>query len=199
VSFRGTKKSSLDNWIEDIAVLSKNMEFPFYPSASVHPGFLYVFMSHQALLIPAVPELVQAYPEYDLVVVGHSLGGASATMFAMQLYASYNITKTKLATFGCPRVGNGTFRSLFQESQVRHWRVTHGDDPVPHLPGESAEYIHVSQEIWQHSTPSVYEACSDEFAEDPKCSNSNFIYVDLNAHSHYMDIFAGQCASATVE
>jgi predicted lipase len=174
------------------------MEFPFYPSAKVHPGFLLVFMSHQSLLVPAV-KLIQANPTYDIVVTGHSLGGASATMFAMQLYAEFNISKTKLITFGSPRVGDASFHNLFTNSQVRHWRVTHGDDPVPHVPLESGGYIHVPQEIYQHSSPSVYQVCSDQYAEDPSCSDSNGIFLDFSAHSYYMDIFAGQCAQLTVE
>jgi len=41
--------------------------------------------------------------------IGHSLGGALATLCAAELVTEYNLTAVRLYTFGCPRVGNRPF------------------------------------------------------------------------------------------
>ncbi|MCI2285455.1 hypothetical protein L3081_21250 [Colwellia sp. MSW7] len=64
-------------------------------------------------------------------VVGHSLGGAIAELTA--IWASARGIKTKLYTFGAPRV---VLRdSIYKAAMnIDHYRVTHGADPVPCVP-----------------------------------------------------------------
>jgi alpha-beta hydrolase superfamily lysophospholipase len=92
--FRGTKPSALEDWIEDLNIFSSNKAFPWYTDAKVHPGFLEVLESHQTFLDPGVPDLIKQYPDYQLVIIGHSLGAAVATLFSMQLFAEYGIDST---------------------------------------------------------------------------------------------------------
>ena len=67
-------------------------------------------------------------------ITGHSLGGALATHAAAHLL-SQGINVDMLYTFGSPRVGDNKFSTWFdallKNTKVR---VTHGRDPVPHLP-----------------------------------------------------------------
>ena len=67
--------------------------------------------------------------------VGHSLGGALATLNA-DFCTDQRIAPVELYTFGCPRVGDGLFaRSLTQRvgADSIH-RVSHPADPVPMIP-----------------------------------------------------------------
>jgi len=196
VSFRGTKPTSLLNWLTDLNVFSSDMSFPPYPTAMVHKGFLEVYESHQSFLYPAVPNLMAQYPDYQVVLTGKSLGGPLATMMAMDLYVNYGFSSNvKMVTFGSPRVGDQGFRDLFSSSGIQHWRVTHGQDPVPHLPPKSWGFIHVPNEIWQVETNGVstYTQCSDVDAEDPNCSDSNLFDLTISDHQTYLLIKSGQC------
>lgn len=198
MAFRGTKQTSIINWTENLNYKG-NKSFPFYPTANVWPRFLDVLMSHQGFLDP-VSDLVQQYPNYQLVLTGHSLG---ATLYALQLYLQHQYTNIHLITFGSPRVGDISFRKKFLQSPIGHWRITHADDPVPFVPIQAMGFVHVAQEIYQHNTPTEYTLCSDTAnnggsiysMEDSTCSNSNFVFVNVKDHSTYMDIFAGLCSS----
>jgi alpha-beta hydrolase superfamily lysophospholipase len=104
VAFRGTKPSEITNWLEDLNIFSSNKAFPWYLDAQVHPGFLGVLESHEPFLIPTVPNLMKQYPDYQVVIVGHSLGGAIATLFSMQLFAQYGITSSFVRLCKLPHV-----------------------------------------------------------------------------------------------
>lgn len=77
-------------------------------------------------------------------VLGHSLGGALATHAAISLQAK-KMRVFQLYTFGSPRVGDVKFSEWFERSfaDTDRNRVTHGHDPVPHLPPHSFGFNHV--------------------------------------------------------
>ena len=88
-------------------------------------------------------EMLRAkYPDYRLVLAGHSLGGAAAGLGALELKArGWDVEVT---TFGEPRLGNkatalymdSVFPWNVSESESKFRRVTHTLDPVPLLPLE---------------------------------------------------------------
>lgn len=68
-------------------------------------------------------------------LIGHSLGGALATLTAD--WVRYNkFARTTLYTFGCPRVGSADFaRNLTRRIREENiYRVYHRSDPVPMVP-----------------------------------------------------------------
>merc|ERR1712070_851501 len=81
-------------------------------------------------------------------------------------------------TFGQPRVGDQVFADAYEAafgqtaSDTNAWRVTHADDPIPHLPFEFMDFKHISTEVWYESTTSKGYVVCDGSGEDPKCSNS---------------------------
>lgn len=112
------------------------------PAVRAHSGFLRVY----TLARPRLLRLVAAVPRGTPVVLcGHSLGGALATLAALDL-ASSNMTSSnparpqELYTFGQPQVGDGAFVKLF-DSRVPHAvRVVNPFDPVPR--SLSAVFLH---------------------------------------------------------
>lgn len=69
-----------------------------------------------------------------LVVTGHSLGGALATVAAASLYEN-NVDIAGLYTFGQPRVGDRAFaRQLNNNLAGRVFRFVNNNDVVPHVP-----------------------------------------------------------------
>lgn len=76
--------------------------------------------------------------------MGHGLGAAFATHAVAHLIVS-GVKVTLMETYGSPRVGNKEFSAWFQGiyPNVLKPRITHGKDPVVHLPPEDFEYRHV--------------------------------------------------------
>ena len=68
-------------------------------------------------------------------IVGHSLGGALATL-AAELVAGMGVSEVLLYTFGSPRVGNRGFAEALNGAvgPENIYRVFHPADPVPMLP-----------------------------------------------------------------
>jgi len=88
-------------------------------------------------------ELVVAYegldPKRTLVIAGHSLGGATATLIADLLWESGN-KNIALVTAGSPRPGGRRLKRRMKG--VEHYRFVHGNDIVPTTPPWLAGYVH---------------------------------------------------------
>ena len=67
-------------------------------------------------------------------VTGHSLGAALATLATIRL-TNDGIPVNGLYTYGCPRVGEVKFRSLFEENvTARAYRLVNNNDIVARIP-----------------------------------------------------------------
>ena len=66
-------------------------------------------------------------------------------------------------TYGSPRVGNADFQNWFQRiyPDSLKARVTHGKDPVVHLPPKSLGFEHILTEVfYKGSVDDGYKICS---------------------------------------
>ena len=72
-------------------------------------------------------------------------------------------------------------------------RITHGKDPVVHLPPETLEFRHIQTEIfYQGSVSQGYKLCNDQNAEDKNCSDQYTFDTNYIDHGTYYDIdFSG--------
>ena len=93
-------------------------------------------------------QLVVAYeglnPERKLVIAGHSLGGATATLIADLLWESGN-KNIALVTAGSPRPGGRRLRNRLQG--LDHFRFVHGNDIVPATPPWLAGFVHTHPKL----------------------------------------------------
>ena len=73
-----------------------------------------------------------------MLLTGHGLGGAYATLAATHLMA-VGVQVDDIYTFGSPRVGDSKFHQWFTKMMNGRFvsRVTHNKDSVPHFPLES--------------------------------------------------------------
>ncbi len=83
-------------------------------------------------------------PSRTLVLAGHSLGGATATLIADLLWESGN-RNIALVTAGSPRPGGRRLRKRLKN--LEHMRFVHGDDIVPGTPPWLAGYVHTHPAI----------------------------------------------------
>lgn len=125
VALRGTQVGTRD-------VLTDLMLYPAawapVPGARVHTGFLQASRSIQD--DPGVQRLLATHrPGRQLLLCGHSLGGALATLLAAAWQPE------RVITIGSPRVGNRVFAQwLDAQLGARHTRVVHALDAVPMVP-----------------------------------------------------------------
>jgi len=108
---------------------------------SVHQGFYHAFDSIQFELRKFLSDLKGVSVVH---CVGHSLGGAIATLAADWTKANSAIPAVKLYTFGSPRVGLDGFAAKCTSRLVAQniYRAYHRTDPVPMVP--TWPFYHVS-------------------------------------------------------
>lgn len=98
--------------------------------SSVHNGFNRSFESFR----PALQSFVErSSGKGTFHCVGHSLGGALASLVADWISSSYG-RATHLYTFGSPRVGQRNFAVGTTNRVSKIYRCTHGADPVTVVP-----------------------------------------------------------------
>lgn len=127
-SFRGTK--TLADGLTNAAANSKGTQ----TGELVHNGFQSTFSS----MIPDLKLFLKnnkVSASSSIHCVGHSLGGALATLAANWLKASPEVSaKVCLYTFGAPRVGGKSF-SINATNRVNGiYRCVNGADPIPKVP-----------------------------------------------------------------
>jgi len=187
VAFAGTDPLSITNWIDDIDAI----KVPYAPceadGCEVHEGFYDTYLSVQSQIQTAVQKLWDMYGEStNFQVTGHSLGGALATMCAIDFYVNYDVEPQFVYTFGEPRVGNSQFASYYESKIYNQMRVTHHKDPVPHVPSEDMGFYHEPREYFYQSNPNgTYTICED-IGEDPNCCDQYTVDLDVEDHLDYM-------------
>lgn len=150
------------------------------------------WLNTRPTILPIVLQALQTHPDYEVTLVGHSLGGAVATLAGLEMRLKG--WDPLVTTFGAPMVGNAEFAAFlddaFQIGKYDHshsgagedpdldpetWRirrVTHVDDPVPLLPLREWGYAPHAAEVYI-SRPALPPAREDvrvcQGDEDVRC------------------------------
>lgn len=114
-------------------------------------------------ILPLISAALEEYPDYEVTLVGHSLGGAVAALAGLEMRLKG--WDPAVTTFGEPMIGNAAFvkflddqfdlrnsnshqRQNGNDAHQQFRRVTHIDDPVPLLPLQEWGYAPHSGEIF---------------------------------------------------
>ena len=143
LAFRGSE--SVRNFLADA-------DFPTVPTdicsgCEADQGFYNSWLEARTGVMSALQSSAAANPSYQVVVVGHSLGGAIAAIAAAELRDQGS--NTDLYTYGQPRIGGSTISNyITNQNKGGNFRVTHYDDPVPRLPPLLLGFVHISPEYY---------------------------------------------------
>ncbi|ORZ37865.1 class 3-domain-containing protein [Catenaria anguillulae PL171] len=138
--------NNIQNWLD--VPHPYNWPYPRPPNAgdiSVHKGFTDVYNAIRSQVLSTVRELATANPDYTVVSTGHSLGGALATIAAVDLVGTNTVpaSRIELASFHSPRVGNSNLSSLVSRIGFRAIdRIVQDNDIVPSIPPRFLGYEH---------------------------------------------------------
>ncbi|WP_245597615.1 lipase family protein [Psychromonas aquimarina] len=116
--------------------------------------------------------------------VGHSLGGALATLAANWLKARYKGRPVNLYTFGSPRIGYEGFANQTKASLNKIYRCIHAADPVPLVP--LWPFVHTNGEYLLNAGPSISAEAHKMAGNAPGYINTASSYKDfkaINKHS----------------
>lgn len=138
IAIRGTE--GIWEWIHDAEFLT--VPCPFLAGAGhTEDGFTAVYNSLRTGVAPYSPSVVNALgslafprPVTSVTVCGHSLGGALATLLALDLAANSVFNDPVVYTYGSPRTGDSLFVSTFNQVVKNSYRIQNRLDIVPKLP-----------------------------------------------------------------
>lgn len=154
VAIRGSH--SIRNWIADAAFT--HMDTNLCKGCFAETGFWTAWQDVRTLIVDQVKTLTAEYPDYELVIVGHSLGAAVATLAAADFRTQGH--PATMYAYGSPRVGNPALAKYITD-QGGNYRFSHQNDPVPKLPLLAMGYVHVSPEYYITSPTNVSVSADD--------------------------------------
>ncbi len=132
-TFRGSDLD-LDDWIS-------NIDLGFFREQ--HMGFYRAFMGFEEI----VSHHVKLHLKKQILIRGHSRGGALATHCARFIAGTLRIPVASVITFGCPRLFRSSMRDEYNKLPIYHTNVVNGWDIVAGLPLYSTGFRRVGTTI----------------------------------------------------
>lgn len=140
VVFRGTRSGGekIKNWMAQ----KQDAVFDDLEGGRVHRGFHLCYASVR----PAIRDFLEmnAGKDKTIRVTGHSLGGALASLAALDIATGGLPYRTLEAyTFASPRVGARKWSEYYAAKSSATWRIANRKDPVTKVPPKFLGYLHV--------------------------------------------------------
>ncbi|KAE9405380.1 alpha/beta-hydrolase [Gymnopus androsaceus JB14] len=193
VAHQGTDPSNLLSLLNDAELALTDLNTTTFPSASgkgiqVHDGFQDTFERTSAGVLSGVQSALASTGASNVLVTGHSLGAAIATLDAMMLIENLDSSISLTTTvFGLPRVGDQAWADFVDSSlgtTLSH--ITNQNDPVPTVPPEFLGFVQPSQEFHITGVDSTGQAtgivaCPGQ--DNDNCSTGNNI-LDTSIANH---------------
>ncbi len=145
VTFRGSQiPGNRTDLRHNFRFLPRRVPFEHTPEAvRAHRGFLEKYLSIRKDL----HAIVERSGRPEIVLNGHSAGGALAALAYFDLKRSYPNRRVSAVTFGMPRVFNRRGAEIINRRRDRLIRIVNGDDLVPRVPFRVFGYRHVGRTV----------------------------------------------------
>lgn len=126
VAFRGTQQ--WQDAVTDALAVKKWVNI--FPPRRIHTGFSLAYDTVRHDILNAIKTLSPP----RVFVTGHSLGGALATLAALDLATEHPSTQITMYNFGSPRVGDWGYAGFYNGNVSESFRVVVPADIVPKVP-----------------------------------------------------------------
>ncbi len=149
LNFRKQRKEFFQGVIEKGIIAEYKQVYPYSTGqrsgALIHRGFANAYLSVRY----QIHDYIQTNQVSRLTVTGHSLGGALATICALDLQYNFNsiLSDIEVYTFGAPKVGNKKFYQSYDKRVPQTHHFIYGLDIVPSLPRWWQGYFYAPQRI----------------------------------------------------
>ncbi|KAF8637954.1 hypothetical protein AX16_010587 [Volvariella volvacea WC 439] len=177
IAHEGTDPLKLQSDLTDINIFKGNLDSRLFPGVSsnveIHEGFRNEHEKTAPQILAEVRRLMNSKNTKNVVVVGHSLGGALTELDA--LFLTLNLpgdTNIKAVTYGTPRVGNPEFAQLIDAKVPNFKRINNEKDLIPIVPGRFLGFAHPHGEVHIMSPGNAVSCPGDDDADDAQCTIS---------------------------
>uniref|UniRef100_A0ACD5USE3 Uncharacterized protein n=2 Tax=Avena sativa TaxID=4498 RepID=A0ACD5USE3_AVESA len=182
VAFRGTEQTRWKDLVTDLMLVPAGLNperlgGDFKQEVQVHSGFLSAYDSVRNRIMVLIKHAIGYVDEEDaetiskwhIYVTGHSLGGALATLLALELSSSQmaknGVIFVTVYNFGSPRVGNRRFADVYNAKVKDSWRVVNHRDIIPTVP-RLMGYCHVKAPVYLKSGDLTNALVNKEILDD---------------------------------
>ncbi|RLV96485.1 Lipase A [Spathaspora sp. JA1] len=195
VSLRGTKDiidTYTDMKIDTInySNLGKNLPFCGH-KCRVHSGFHDYYTRTLSIIHQYVIEEMEGDDEYELLILGHSLGGSVALLLGLH-YLDLGVENLLVVTMGQPLLGNEPFVQWTDQvmdsskpaDQRKFIRVVHKKDIITVIPSTRMivdSYTQFNNLIYMNCSsgdthPSPNQVVDCRWGDNPECINYGFLW-----------------------
>jgi len=147
---------------------------PELANVKIHSGFMEIYNSFKDKIV----KTIQKTKPSNIIIAGHSLGAAIATIAGVDLNSKGY--KPVTYAFASPRVGNETFKKIVSDNKIILYRIVNDSDIIPTLPPS------VVPNLEEPTNPFFYEHCGQEIT----FTDNRFSYMNNHIISCYMDQMA---------
>ncbi|KAF1752694.1 hypothetical protein GCK72_019249 [Caenorhabditis remanei] len=143
-----------------------------------------------------VEKILNEKQDMKMWFFGHSLGGGLASIASSYVAKTYGIdgSRTKLVTFGMPRIGDIDLAEAHDELVPDSWRIEHSKDPIPALPPRTFPdeidkgSFHHNTEIWYPQGMALGANFKIGSAPDTTVGRSVFPF-NIEDHFTYFNVY----------
>jgi hypothetical protein len=146
MTFRGTVSST--NWLTNFKLLAHH-----WKGMVIHKGFFDALEPHKQVLIKELKKIAANHDR--ILITGHSLGGALATLFSYYVAEAFPKIAVQLITVGAPRVGDLHFADALETKLHLIYRVAARCDPIPTTPDRLWDVSHFTTRWVVHAGPQI--------------------------------------------
>ncbi|EGF75947.1 hypothetical protein BATDEDRAFT_93190 [Batrachochytrium dendrobatidis JAM81] len=194
VIMKGT--SHIGNWFSNAQMSMTDISDGIFPKssaripsgASVHSGFLNIYLEVSKKLKHILKSLMRSNPTYSIKFIGHSLGAALATIAISDAATTFGPARSRnmhLYSYGSPRVGDAIFVEWISTLNIGSLhRIINVNDPVTQMPGLFLGYKHIKTTSGFDNNFGAIPCTEEETSgESLDCDQVSMMNPDIRSHT----------------
>ena len=142
IVFQGSQ--GLNDWLDDFEFWPAKLPFEVEgKDINIHHGFFEQYINIRQLIL----EKVNINFPKEIIIIGHSLGSALASICSFDLSVTKQIASTVIL-FACPKIGGMDFVKYYKKYVPNTYAFVYGNDIVPRVPPYWTFYFKHYKPTW---------------------------------------------------